>query len=60
MAVRHHGDSLLKKAAGALAGDYYFIKETRAPRVAWRFMYVGEFDPDEERYEDPGEMAQYI
>ena len=35
--VRHHGDSLWDRAAD----DYYFLKETRVPRVAWRFVYDG-------------------
>ena len=37
--VRHHGDSLLDRAVDG----YYFIKETRAPRVAWRFVYFGDW-----------------
>jgi len=54
--VRHHGDSLWEKAAD----DYYFVKETRVPRVAWRFVYEDVFDPESEDYEDPSEMEQYI
>ena len=42
--VQHHGDSLWKKAADV----YYFLKETRAPRVAWRFVYEDAFDSDDE------------
>jgi len=54
--VRHHGDSLWGKAAD----DYYFVKETRVPRVAWRFVYEDVFHPESEDYEDPSEMEQYI
>ena len=35
--VRYHGD-LFEPAPD----DYYFIKETRVPRVAWRFVCVDE------------------
>ena len=42
--VRHHGDSLWEKAAD----DYYFLKETRVPRVAWRFVYEDAFDSEDE------------
>ena len=54
--VRHHGGSLWDMADDG----YYFLKETRAPRVAWRFVYKYEMnDPDDEE-EDLSEMEQYI
>ena len=56
MMVRHHGDSLWEKAAD----DFYFVKETRAPRVAWRFVYEDVFDSEDKDYEDPSETEQYI
>ena len=53
--VQHHGDSLWKKAAD----DYYFLKETRAPRVAWRFVYTDEMNCPDDDEEDLSEMKQY-
>ena len=54
--VRHHGDSLLEKAAD----DFYFTKETRVPRVAWRFVYTGKMNDPGDDEEDLSEMEQYI
>jgi hypothetical protein len=57
--VRHHGDSLWADAAD----EYYFLKETRVPRVAWRFVHTDEMnDPEEgdEDLRDLREMEQYI
>ena len=54
--VRHHGDSLWEMAAD----DYYFLKETRVPRVAWRFVYTDELNCPEDDEEDLSEMEQYI
>ena len=51
--VRHHGDSLWDMADD----DCYFLKETRAPRVAWRFVYTDEFC---DNVADLSEMEQYI
>ena len=54
--VRHHGDSLWERAADC----YYFIKETRVPRVAWRFVWTDVMhDPDDDE-EDLREAEQYI
>ena len=54
--VRHHGDSLWDRAAD----DYYFLKETRVPRVAWRFVYEDAVNYPEDGDEDLSEMEQYI
>ena len=51
--VQHHGGSLWDPADD----DYYFLKETRVPRVAWRFVYTFDFCDD---VEDLSEMEQYI
>jgi len=56
MVVRHHGDSLWENAAD----DYYFLKETRVPRVAWRFVYEDTVNYPEHDDEDLSEMEQYI
>ena len=56
MVVRHHGDSLWERAAD----DYYFLKETRAPRVAWRFVYTDAVNYPDDGDEDLSEMEQYI
>jgi hypothetical protein len=39
--IEHHGDSLWD---GFAKTDYYFLKETRTPRVAWRFLYTDGFN----------------
>ena len=54
--VRHHGDSLWADAAD----EYYFLKETRVPRVAWRFVYTDKMNDPEDGEEDLREMEQYI
>ena len=54
--VRHHGDSLWEKAAD----DFYFLKETRVPRVAWRFVYEDEMNYPEDGDEDLSGAEQYI
>ena len=58
--VRHHGDSLWERAADY----YYFIKETRVPRVAWRFVSEDEMhgpgDDEDDDEEDLREAEQYI
>ena len=56
MVIRHHGDSLWDKAAD----DFYFLKETRVPRVAWRFVYEDAVNYPEDGDEDLSEMEQYI
>ena len=42
------------------ADDYYFLKETRVPRVAWRFVYTDAMNYPEDGDEDLSEMEQYI
>ena len=56
MVVRHHGNSLWDNAAD----DFYFLKETRVPRVAWRFVYEDALNYPEDGDEDLSEMEQYI
>ena len=54
--VRHHGDSLWKRAAD----NFYFLEKTRAPRGAWRFVYTDELNYPEDDEEDLSVMEQYI
>ena len=54
--VWHHGDSLWDRAAD----DSYFLKETRVPRVAWRFVYEDEMNYPEDGDEDLSGAEQYI
>ena len=53
---RHHGDSLWERAADC----YYFIKETRVPRVAWRFVWTDDMHGHDDDEEDLREAEQYI